>query len=105
MKTLKGPGIFLAQFIGPEAPFNSLDAIAEWAAGLGYVGVQMPTGDATSFFDLALAAESQTYCDEIAGVAIGLRSGQGRHEQPAIPGRDLDALVAEPGGPAANGIE
>ena len=67
MKTLKGPGIFLAQFIGPEAPFNSLDAIAEWVAGLGYVGVQMPTGDATSFFDLALAAESQTYCDEIAG--------------------------------------
>lgn len=67
MKTLKGPGIFLAQFIGTEAPFNSLDAIAEWAAGLGYVGVQMPTGGADSFFDLERAADSQDYCDEIAG--------------------------------------
>ena len=67
MKTLKGPGIFLAQFIGPEVPFNSLDSIAEWAAGLGYVGVQMPTGDATSFFDLERAADNQDYCDEITG--------------------------------------
>ncbi len=67
MKTLKGPGIFLAQFIGTEPPFNSLDAIAEWAAGLGYVGVQMPTGGADSFFDLERAADSQDYCDEIAG--------------------------------------
>jgi len=67
VKTLKGPGIFLAQFIGTEAPFNSLDAIAGWAAGLGYVGVQMPTGGADSFFDLQRAADSQDYCDEIAG--------------------------------------
>ena len=67
MKTLKGPGIFLAQFIGAEAPFNRLDTIAEWAAGLGYVGVQMPTGGADSFFDLEQAAASQAYCDDIAG--------------------------------------
>lgn len=67
MKTLKGPGIFLAQFIGTEPPFNNLDTIAEWAAGLGYVGVQMPTGGAESFFDLEQAAASQTYCDDIAG--------------------------------------
>ena len=67
MKTLKGPGIFLAQFIGTEPPFSSLDRIAEWAAGLGYVGVQVPTGGADSFFDLERAADSQDYCDEIAG--------------------------------------
>jgi sugar phosphate isomerase/epimerase len=67
MKTLKGPGIFLAQFIGPEPPFDTLDRIAEWAAGLGYVGVQMPTGGADSLFDLEQAAASQTYCDDIAG--------------------------------------
>lgn len=67
MRTLKGPGIFLAQFIGTEAPFNSLDTIAAWAAGLGYVGVQMPTGGADSFFDLEQAAASQAYCDDIAG--------------------------------------
>jgi sugar phosphate isomerase/epimerase len=68
MKTIKGPAIFLAQFISEKAPFNKLDTIAKWAADLGYVGVQMPTGDATSMFDLEQAAESQTYCDDIAGV-------------------------------------
>jgi sugar phosphate isomerase/epimerase len=63
---MKGPGIFLAQFAGPEAPFNSLDGMAQWAASLGYVGVQVPTSD-PSLFDLKKAAESQTYCDEIKG--------------------------------------
>jgi sugar phosphate isomerase/epimerase len=64
---LRGPGIFLAQFVTDEAPFNALRSMAAWAAGLGYVGVQIPTGD-TRLFDLSLAAESQTYCDEIAGI-------------------------------------
>jgi len=68
MKTLKGPGIFLAQFAGTEPPFNSLDTIAAWAAGLGYVGLQLPTGPG-SFVDLEVAAESQDYCDELAGIA------------------------------------
>jgi sugar phosphate isomerase/epimerase len=45
--------------------------MAAWVADLGYVGVQMPTGGADSFFDLALAAESQTYCDDIAGMLAG----------------------------------
>ncbi|MGI4865393.1 MAG: sugar phosphate isomerase/epimerase family protein [Janthinobacterium lividum] len=73
MKTLKGPGIFLAQFIGDQPPFNSLTAICEWAAGLGYKGVQLPTLD-PRFIDLKLAAESQTYADELAGTirAAGL---------------------------------
>lgn len=65
--TLKGPGLFLAQFAGDAAPFNSLDAICGWAAGLGYKGVQIPTWDGR-LFDLARAAESKTYCDEVAGV-------------------------------------
>jgi sugar phosphate isomerase/epimerase len=66
MRTLKGPGIFLAQFAGPTPPFDKLDTIAAWAAGLGYVGVQLPTGPG-SFVDLEQAAESQTYCDDITG--------------------------------------
>ena len=66
MKTIKGPAIFLAQFAGDEAPFNSLDAIAGWAAGLGYQGVQIPSWD-RRLFDLDKAAESQAYCDEVAG--------------------------------------
>jgi sugar phosphate isomerase/epimerase len=67
MKTLRGPGIFLAQFLGPDSRFETLDSIAEWAAGLGYRGVQIPTGD-PRIFDLAQAAASQVYCDEIRGV-------------------------------------
>jgi sugar phosphate isomerase/epimerase len=67
MKTIKGPGIFLAQFAGDAAPFNSLPAIADWAAGLGYKGIQIPSWDAR-LFNLDLAAESQTYCDEIKGM-------------------------------------
>ena len=66
MKTIKGPAIFLAQFAGDDPPFNSLGAIAEWAAGLGYKGVQIPTWDGR-LFDLAQAADSTDYCDEVKG--------------------------------------
>ena len=55
MKTLKGPALFLAQFIGDKAPFDRLDTLAGWAAGLGYSGVQVPT-TAPHLFDLAEAA-------------------------------------------------
>jgi len=64
MKTIKGPAIFLAQFASDEAPFNTLAGMAQWAANLGFVGVQIPTWD-SRLFNLKLAAESQTYCDEI----------------------------------------
>ncbi|WP_121115309.1 sugar phosphate isomerase/epimerase family protein [Croceibacterium ferulae] len=64
---MKGPAIFLAQFAGDAAPFDSLPAIARWAGDLGYVGVQIPTWDAR-LFDLERAAESQDYCDEVAGI-------------------------------------
>ena len=67
MKTIKGPAIFLAQYTGNEAPFNSLAGIAEWAAGLGFKGVQIPSWD-KRVFDLDKAAESQDYCDEVKGV-------------------------------------
>ncbi len=67
MRTIKGPAIFLAQFAGDEAPFNSLDSIAQWVASLGFVGVQMPSWDAR-LFDIEKAAESKTYCDEILGI-------------------------------------
>jgi sugar phosphate isomerase/epimerase len=68
MKTIKGPGIFLAQFAGDEAPFNTLAGIAKWAAGLGFAGIQIPTWD-KRLFDLQRAAESQAYCDEVLGIA------------------------------------
>src|SRR5207245_684964 len=67
MKAIKGPAVFLAQFAGDAPPFNSLQAIAAWAAGLGFKGVQIPSWD-RRLFDLEKAAESQTYCDEVRGV-------------------------------------
>ncbi len=66
MKTIKGPAIFLAQFAGDAAPFDSLGAIARWAAGHGYKGVQIPSWD-SRLFDLDRAADSKDYCDEVRG--------------------------------------
>ena len=66
MKTIKGPAIFLAQFMGDQPPFNSLDSICNYMAGLGYKGVQIPTWD-DRLIDLQKAAESKTYCDELKG--------------------------------------
>ncbi len=68
MKSIKGPAIFLAQFAGDTAPFNSFDAICKWASSLGYKGVQIPSWDAR-LFDLKKASDSKSYCDEISGVA------------------------------------
>lgn len=65
--TIKGPALFLAQFAGDAAPFNSLASITKWAGGLGYKGVQIPTWDGR-LFDLEKAATSQTYCDEVKGI-------------------------------------
>ncbi len=65
--TIKGPALFLAQFADDAAPFNSLPAITGWAADLGYKGVQIPTFD-SRLFDLDRAADSQDYCDEVAGI-------------------------------------
>jgi len=69
MKTIKGPAIFLAQFMGEEPPFDNLDNLAGWASGLGYRGVQLPTDK--RLFDLERAAGSQDYCDEIKGRLAG----------------------------------
>ncbi|UXS03720.1 sugar phosphate isomerase/epimerase family protein [Agrobacterium tumefaciens] len=65
MKTIKGPAIFLAQFVGENAPFDTLDNLGQWAASLGYKGIQVPTDP--KFFDLEKAAASKTYCDDIKG--------------------------------------
>lgn len=67
MKQIKGPAIFLAQFIDDAEPRNSLQGLCNWVAGMGYKGVQIPTWD-PKIFDLAKAAESEAYCDEVAGI-------------------------------------
>lgn len=68
MKTIKGPALFLAQFAGDEAPFNSWTSITKWAADCGYRGVQVPSWDGR-LIDLDKAASSQDYRDEFLGVA------------------------------------
>lgn len=71
MSQIKGPAIFLAQFMGDEAPYNSLPAITGWVKSLGYKGVQLPSWDGR-IMDLKKAAESKTYCDELKGQTNGL---------------------------------
>jgi sugar phosphate isomerase/epimerase len=66
MTTIQGPGIFLAQFMGDNPPFNNLHDICKWAADLGFKGIQIPTWE-NRLIDLKLAAESKTYCDELKG--------------------------------------
>jgi sugar phosphate isomerase/epimerase len=68
MKTIKGPALFLAQFAGDEAPFDSWASITKWAADCGYKGVQVPSWDGR-LIDLNKAASSKDYCDEFRGVA------------------------------------
>lgn len=68
MKTIKGPAIFLAQFMGDEAPFNDFESICKWAAELGYIGVQVPSWD-PHCIDLQKAAESKDYAQEVQGKA------------------------------------
>jgi sugar phosphate isomerase/epimerase len=67
MNPMRGPSIFLAQFVRDQAPFNTLEGIAAWVAGLGYVGLQIPTWD-RRVFDLDEAARSQAYCDDISAM-------------------------------------
>jgi sugar phosphate isomerase/epimerase len=63
MRTIKGPGIFLAQFMGDTAPFDTLDGLAAWASALGYKGVQIPCHP--RLIDLEAAAASMDYCQEL----------------------------------------
>ncbi|MGJ5815873.1 sugar phosphate isomerase/epimerase family protein [Paludibaculum fermentans] len=71
MSQIKGPAIFLAQFMGDEEPFNSLPNITAWAKELGYIGVQIPSWD-SRVIDLKKAAESKTYCQDLKGQMNGL---------------------------------
>ena len=69
MRTLKGPAIFLAQFAGDKAPFDTLDNICEWAAGLGYKGIQTHYNAVDA---QKLKALSDTMGFDVVGVHAGL---------------------------------
>ena len=66
MPQIKGPAIFLAQFLADAAPYNNLPNITEWVKSLGYKGVQIPSWDAR-VIDIKKLTESKAYCDDIQG--------------------------------------
>ena len=66
MPKMNGPAILLAQFMRDEKPYNNIENIGRWVAGLGYVGVQIPTWD-KRIINLDRAAQSKTYCDDYKG--------------------------------------
>ncbi len=63
---IKGPGIFLAQFLRDDPPCDNLQNIGAWVKGLGYAGVQIPSWDGR-VIDLDQAATSKAYCDDLVG--------------------------------------
>jgi sugar phosphate isomerase/epimerase len=64
---IKGPAIFLAQFMSDEAPFNCLDDAARTMGEMGYRGLQLHSNDPRCM-NLELAASSKDYCDELRGI-------------------------------------
>lgn len=66
MKTIQGPAVFLAQFVGDQEPFNTLEGLCQWAADLGYKGIQIPTWE-SRLIDLEKVATSKDYADEYRG--------------------------------------
>jgi sugar phosphate isomerase/epimerase len=71
MSQIKGPAIFLLQFLGDAPPFDTLENIAAWAKSLGYIGIQLPAWD-SRVIDLDKAAESEDYCAELKSRCHGL---------------------------------
>ena len=71
MAQIKGPAIFLAQFMGDQAPFNTLSNITKWAKDLGYLAVQLPSWD-SRIIDLKKAADSKSYCEDLRAQLNGL---------------------------------
>ncbi|RDW80337.1 hypothetical protein BP5796_05035 [Coleophoma crateriformis] len=69
LKTIRGPGIFVAQYVSDEAPFNTLDGLAEWAAKLGFTGIQIPIDE--RLIDIERAATDQSYCDSLLATLKG----------------------------------
>ena len=65
---MKGPAIFLAQFMDDNPPFDTFKSACEQMAEYGYKGVQIPTWD-NRCVDLEKLANSKTYAEELKGIA------------------------------------
>lgn len=103
MAAMRGPGVMLSQFMGDAPPFDSLDGVVRWLAGLGYRGIQLPVHD-TRLIDLDRAAADGAYCRDLLarladlGVEIAElaahRAGQLMAINPAFA--DLSDVFAPP---------
>jgi sugar phosphate isomerase/epimerase len=60
---MRGPGVMLSQMMGDAPPFDSLDGVCAWLAGLGFEGVQVPIHD-PRLIDVSAAARDDAYCRE-----------------------------------------
>jgi sugar phosphate isomerase/epimerase len=108
---MRGPAVMLSQFMGDAPPFDSLDGLVRWLAGLGYVGVQIPVHD-PRLINLGRAATDDGYCRDyrarLADVGLQItelaahRAGQLTAVNPAFA--ELNDAFAAPsarGDPAA----
>src|SRR6185295_15686476 len=44
-RTIRGPGLFISQFVGAQPPFDRLGDLAAWAGDLGFKALQIPVSD------------------------------------------------------------
>src|SRR4051794_9279326 len=67
MRTIKGPSLFIAQFINADPRLATLEGLAAFAAECKFTALQIPTFF-PKIFDLEQAAQSQSYCDDVLGI-------------------------------------
>jgi sugar phosphate isomerase/epimerase len=67
MQTIKGPSLFIAQFINADPKLTTLEGLAAFAAECKFTALQISTASPT-IFDLEQAAQSQAYCDDVLGL-------------------------------------
>lgn len=67
LRTIKGPSIFVAQYLSNEAPYNTLEGLVKWASDLGYKGLQIPIDD--RLIDIERAAVDEEYCGQLLQLA------------------------------------
>lgn len=71
MSNIQGPAVFFAQFLRDVPPFDMLENIGPWVAGLGFKGVQLPGWDGR-IIDVEQAASSRAYCDDFNAKLRGM---------------------------------
>lgn len=109
-RTIRGPGLFISQFVGADPPFDTLAGLAEWAAEIGFKALQVPVSDSrlkdlAGLSDDAAVAKIEAVMSK-AGLVVSeiaaQRSGQLLAVHPAYD-ETMDVMAAPDvrGNPAA----